>query len=768
MLILPLSSRTLGVGCDKASHFDVSVEGGPVQSNPTLEVEVGKLYVFNVATGTHPVALHTAPGQIASTFRYTDGVLNGAGIRTGQMVWLVPATAPSVLYYQSEASFALFGRINVVGKTAPVGAAPTGTPTTAPTVQPRFWLPSCDGVSVSSTGGVAGSDPAPTAVQGASAEISQRYQEKLRLEELEEEQEGQEEDEVKSRGDAGNQRETQRASAVAFGLGTRKYYCSTTTRAEQLMDLALFSIVRESSAASETCFEPGAPGIFSPVTSARFYMAIGVAQFNAWSIFDVNAKPVRSANPPQKRTASRDRKRANKELAMTFAVYETIKFILPNRVADTATSLLNAYGLEMESPADYGFAAIAGVAAAKDFIETHLAVDGSNQEKCYKTTVPDVRKDAPVILGSLESVNQSRVNRIDLWSWADIRIPGLVGDRPGLTPHAGLWSRVAIQNPSELIPTTSPLPSHEQLDLEMRHVASLKVDDARKVQVAHWADGPKSSLPPGNWLEIAMQHVARRRGYNLDTATKLLLLVSVGNYEGGVACWEQKYLYRTVRPQEYIALAMMLEDCPNTFTGPYCPTVPVKGWAWRGYAFPRLNTPAFPEYPSGHSTFSNASATIIGLFTGSDKISGGPLNIAYTKGLLGLKNKFGWELHCFPNGTTFDGSSCTYSKCASNPAFDSSTNFSPQANGVLGPFENWTSVALNAGESRLYGGYHPQSGNVGGLELGREVGVRVFQFLCKNHIGDCSVGRATFFSAAGSVIGAPIIVLAGLVLLLQP
>lgn len=56
------------------------------------------------------------------------------------------------------------------------------------------------------------------------------------------------------------------------------YRCSTSTRAEQLMDLCLFTLARENLVPSEVCTGTGGPGIFTPVGSARFYMACGVAQ----------------------------------------------------------------------------------------------------------------------------------------------------------------------------------------------------------------------------------------------------------------------------------------------------------------------------------------------------------------------------------------------------------------------------------------------------------------------------------------------------------
>lgn len=280
--------------------------------------------------------------------------------------------------------------------------------------------------------------------------------------------------------------------------------------------------------------------------------------------------------------------------------------------------------------------------------------------------------------------------------------------------------------------------------------------------------------------EIAIDYAARRRNYTLDTAVKLLLLTSAGTYEAGLSCWEQKYIYSTVRPQEYISLTRATKLYNNSYRGPNCSPGPVLGWQWRCYAVPALTSPAFPEYPctlircffffipsqprcaAGHSTFSNATATILALFTGSDNVAGGPVILPFDKGYVGFKNKFGWEPQCFPNNTTPNNLGCTFRRCALDPtSSDSTTDFSPLVAGQLGPFLTWSSLASNAGESRLYGGYHVQSGNLGGLALGQRVGVLVYDYLCANHIGDCSVGRA----GGASLLAAASWALLGLALL---
>lgn len=100
------------------------------------------------------------------------------------------------------------------------------------------------------------------------------------------------------------------------------------------------------------------------------------------SVYERNSKPVASTNPPPKRTALIYRTQANKEIAMTYAVFEVMSYILPNRRAAYRTQLLNAYGLDMDNPTSQ--AALDGIQAGKDVVNTQLAGDGTNQEFCYK------------------------------------------------------------------------------------------------------------------------------------------------------------------------------------------------------------------------------------------------------------------------------------------------------------------------------------------------------------------------------------------------
>jgi membrane-associated phospholipid phosphatase len=86
-------------------------------------------------------------------------------------------------------------------------------------------------------------------------------------------------------------------------------------------------------------------------------------------------------------------------------------------------------------------------------------------------------------------------------------------------------------------------------------------------------------------------------------------------------------------------------------------------------------TPPFPEYTSGHSTFSGAGATVLAQVFGTDSIA-------------------------------FVGES-------------------DDAPGILRPYSGFWAAAEESGMSRIYGGIHFMSANVNGLAAGRAVGLEV-------------------------------------------
>lgn len=96
----------------------------------------------------------------------------------------------------------------------------------------------------------------------------------------------------------------------------------------------------------------------------------------------------------------------------------------------------------------------------------------------------------------------------------------------------------------------------------------------------------KKISPGGHWMNIT--HVACKK-VNADflQSAEAYALVSVALMDGFISCWDEKYRSKLVRPETYI----------NEFID--------EDWV------PVLQTPPFPEYTSGHSVISAASAVTL-------------------------------------------------------------------------------------------------------------------------------------------------------------
>ena len=102
-----------------------------------------------------------------------------------------------------------------------------------------------------------------------------------------------------------------------------------------------------------------------------------------------------------------------------------------------------------------------------------------------------------------------------------------------------------------------------------------------------WSDDPMlSSTPPGHWIFVANDLISRR-DLPLEVSVDLMARLGVAMADAFIGCWHEKTEYNLLRPITYIRRVID------------------KSWT------PLLNTPPFPEYPSGHSTVSAAAATVL-------------------------------------------------------------------------------------------------------------------------------------------------------------
>jgi hypothetical protein len=128
-------------------------------------------------------------------------------------------------------------------------------------------------------------------------------------------------------------------------------------------------------------------------------------------------------------------------------------------------------------------------------------------------------------------------------------------------------------------------------------------------QIGHVQFGLKKISPGGHWIGIT-GIACLKKGFNLQKTVRVHAMVGLTLADAFIACWDEKYRSNRIRPETAI----------RKYIDP----------KWK----PFLQTPPFPEYLSGHSTISAASATILTHFFGE--------NFAYTdtvEARFGLKSR---------------------------------------------------------------------------------------------------------------------------------
>lgn len=190
-----------------------------------------------------------------------------------------------------------------------------------------------------------------------------------------------------------------------------------------------------------------------------------------------------------------------------------------------------------------------------------------------------------------------------------------------------------------------------------------------------WADGAGTVTPPGHWNVIA-QDVAGQQGTTLEENARLFALLNIAEADAGIVSWDCKYQFEFWRPITAIR---------NGDLDPRADTEKDAEWT------PLLVTPPFPEYTSGHSTFSAAAAAVLAGFFGRDDV---PF-----------------------------------------------TTESEDLLGVVRSFTSFSGAAAEAGMSRIYGGIHFSSANEAGLSSGAALGAYVSANFLRDRPGNSQRGK---------------------------
>ena len=233
-----------------------------------------------------------------------------------------------------------------------------------------------------------------------------------------------------------------------------------------------------------------------------------------------------------------------------------------------------------------------------------------------------------------------------------------------LLPQWADLTPFALSSPDQFRPAGPPALDSAAYTTAFNEVKALgaatgSTRTAEQTEIARfWADGAGSATPPGHWNAIAEQ-LALQQGNSLSANARMFAQLNVALADAGITAWNTKYHSNFWRP--ITAIQQAAQDGNGN-------TAQDANWT------ALLITPPFPEYVSGHSTYSAAAARI-------------------------LTNLFG-----------------------NNVGFSTTSQGLP---GVTRTFTSLDQAAQEAGRSRIYGGIHFEFSNQDGLTAGRQVADQV-------------------------------------------
>src|SRR5258706_3825898 len=110
---------------------------------------------------------------------------------------------------------------------------------------------------------------------------------------------------------------------------------------------------------------------------------------------------------------------------------------------------------------------------------------------------------------------------------------------------------------------------------------SAGLTDRQKMIAEYWSDGPNSEQPPGHWALFA-HYVSARDHHTLDDDVKMFFALSNAMLDAGIAAWDAKRAYDSVRPVTAIPLLYKGKTI-RSWGGPGKGTVEIDGSRWIPY-----------------------------------------------------------------------------------------------------------------------------------------------------------------------------------------
>lgn len=314
----------------------------------------------------------------------------------------------------------------------------------------------------------------------------------------------------------------------------------------------------------------------NPPYAARAYSYVAVAQYEAlkaawyWKYQYHRPAPARVDNGVAALMPVSDLPAYPSEDAVLSGVtVEMLKVLFPAGVAEITQRAAEQRNAALWSGKATASDLAAGLALGKAVAAVFISRAG-----------PDGMRNAVGTPAQWRALADSAVARGEI-PWMSQESP----PRPPMLPNFG-QVQAWLMTPTEVTAERPPAPpstSSTQMHQEVAEVRQT-VEHLTRDQLAiayKWNDGAGTYTPPGHWNDIAAEYIRDARMSEVRAARAFALL-NMAMHDAAVGCWGVKYLYFNPRP-------VQLDPGIKTVIG----------------------LPNFPAYPSGHSTFSAAAATVL-------------------------------------------------------------------------------------------------------------------------------------------------------------
>jgi hypothetical protein len=318
--------------------------------------------------------------------------------------------------------------------------------------------------------------------------------------------------------------------------------------------------------------------LFTPPVASRVHVYPNIAAYEVLCLGKPNLPSLSSSIPHLPRLALSDSS-INLSIAAEFAFTTVAKKLVLSEYMITDFESLER-GLWLNE--------------VKDSIVVNKSIEFGKAQA--KLTIDWMQQDNYAQVKAMEKYVLSE--KVGAW------IPTAPEYTPAIEPHWDLMRTLVTDSSSQIKPLPNIAYSENKNSQYYKnafalYTASISLDTTKKLIAQFWDCNPNISYskghltyfvhkisPGGHWIKIAGQ-ACKNLSFDQYKTAEVYTALTIGLYEGFLSCWSEKYRSEALRPETYI----------NRLIDP--------NW------LPYIQTPPFPEYTSGHSVISSASAAIL-------------------------------------------------------------------------------------------------------------------------------------------------------------